>query len=187
MESLDLTNKSAEWKLETVQLPYHTKYTQALVIKNRVYICTSGYPEARKTVITWAPGETQWSHLKAEMSVARGSLPCSVTDHIDKIYVIGGCEPEACGTDDFIEQYSLSQGKWQGIPNSAPPNKNAYYVRMCAFWKGMIYAIFSSDYLSISGLNKTFHLFNTSSNSWQVSATELRVEAYFQAFTVVPN
>ena len=86
MYKLDLINKTATWQISNVTLPFPIAFTHAVVINNRVYICSSGGnsnrwrtfgTKHRTSVIMWKQGMTAWKSLP-DLNIPR-QHHCTVT------------------------------------------------------------------------------------------------------------
>ncbi len=82
MHVLDLNNKKGIWQISNVSLPFPVMFTQAIVINNTAYICSSGgnltYTTKKRTsVIMWTPGMAAWKSLP-HLNIPR-KLHCTVT------------------------------------------------------------------------------------------------------------
>ncbi len=182
--SLDLTNGNAAWKMPDITLPFSMGDPNSVVkVMDRVYICGGeyGWP-AVSQVITWAPGETRWTYAK-HLNVSR-AYHCTVTDSIDKIWVIGGCHK--CWPDGFMELYTISTNTWTKL--ALLPNLDistvSVNVQVCSYHQGYIYIVFSGSYSD--DLDRRFHVYNTWTRSWDVSDTELRRDIFLPAVGLVP-
>ncbi len=159
----------------------HVSDTQAVVIGNTAYICTGTYA-ARKTLISWTYGGPAWTPL-AEMNIARDWGHGIVTDGISNIWVIGGCDPDDCWPDGFIEQYSVETNTWTKLVNVPNIQTNNYHVEVCVFWQGYIYVIF---HRTGQGVTPTFHVYNTETGKWHADGTELMLPVSGSMSAIVP-
>ncbi len=119
------------------------------------------------------------------MSIPR-KYHCTVTDGLDTIWVLGGCDPDECWERGFIEQYTISTNTWEQL--TATPNMDKAYdwVNVCAFWEGFIFASFyKSDDSSWLAEGK-FHIFDTSERKWKISSTRLNTEVSWVISALVP-
>ncbi len=116
---------------------------------------------------------------------------CSVSDGLDTIYVIAGCKD--CWLDGFIEKYQVSTGVWtkiDAVPNVDIYNKDDLYAEVCAYSNGYIYTIFFRDNPSVGPryiMDKRFHIYNTVQNTWSISDTQIKREAFFTVSGVIPK
>ncbi len=96
IRSLELSQVNGEahsWSKEEITLPHGVKGHSAVVsVGDRVYIFGE-YGEYSKSVIYWRPGTDESLESVADMNVARyPSDLCSVTDGVDRIWVMAGCK-----------------------------------------------------------------------------------------------
>ncbi len=113
------------------------------------------------------------------MNVARWSYNlCSVTDGVDRIWVMAGCR--GCSQTGYIEMYRVSTDTWtqlDAVPEYISSRSSPARAVICWYHDGYIYAIFSGE--------DHFHIFNTFDNTWSVSDTKLTTNAELQAAVVV--
>ncbi len=189
-EKLDLCNIDATWTKEEATPTHQVLWTDAVVLGTKVYICAGTWAERIKTVISWSYGEPKWTSVK-DMNIAR-VLHGTVTDGGSSIWVIGGCAPNDCWPDGFIEQYSVANNTWTKLNQVPNIERDNYTVRLCSFWQGYIYVIFSKTDRLVhttpgTGLIPTFHVFNTETGKWHEDSTELMLPVYDSMFAIVPG
>ena len=181
--SLELTQASfGTWTEENIKLPHRVRGPNTVVsVGERIFIIGGSW-EYSKSVISWRPGTDEpWRSL-SDMNVARDSDLCSVTDGVDRIWVMAGCERDShssslfgrdCSQTGFIEMYRVSTNTWMILDVV-----HNYFAaaQICGYHDGYIYTIFHDNH---------FHIYNTMENTWSVSDTELRTNARLQAGVVV--
>ena len=180
-ERLDLSDVVSGWTREQASPTHDVHYTQAVIIRNTVYICAGTYNRAIKTVISWTYGKPAWTPV-ADMNIARYSHG-TVTDGISNIWVIAGCEPYDCWPDGFIEQYSVTTNTWTKLNHVPNIQRDYYEVEVCAFWQGYIYVIF---YSHLQDVIPTFHVYNTETGKWHQDNTELVLPTHYSMSALVP-
>ncbi len=136
-EKLDLSDLDSEWTREQGEPTYDVWHTQAVVIGNTAYIC-AGAPWRIKMVISWTYGQPAWTPV-ADMNIARDWNHGTVTDGISNIWVVGGCYPDVCWPDGFIEHYNVTDNTWTKLNNVPDIERDYYYVQVCSFWQGYTY------------------------------------------------
>ncbi len=86
-----------------------------------------------------------------------------------------------------MEMYQVSTDTWttlNAVPDLTFPSKDGIIATICGYHDGYIYAIFSPT--GPPELDRRFHIFNTLDNTWRVSQTQLKREAYLPVAAVVP-
>ncbi len=188
VEKLDLGDINSGWVVERTAPIHYVAWTNAVVIGKRAFIC-AGKVSYSKTplVISWTYGDPAWTRA-ADMNIARDYNHGTVTDGISNIWVIGGCDPDDCWPDGFIEQYSVTNNTWTKLNHVPNLERDHYSVQVCSFWQGYIYVIFSRS-LDISGpgLIPTFHVYNTQTGEWYLDSTQLTLPVYGSMFAIVPD
>ncbi len=139
-----------------------------------------------KTVISWTYGEPTWIPV-VDMNIARDYRHGTVTDGISSIWVVGGCDPDECWPDGFIEQYSVTDNTWTRLNGVPDLEKGFYNVDVASFWQGYIYVIFSKGDVLDRVIIPGFHVYNTLTGEWQFDSTELMLPVYAAMSTIVPE
>ncbi len=182
-ERLNLSNVQSGWMTEQASPYYDVWDAHAAVIGNTVYIC-AGTPEPTKTVMSWTHGEPAWTPV-ADMNVARGSYHEAVTDGISNIWVVGGCDPDYCWPDGFIEHYNVTDNTWTKLTQVPDIEKGRYNVEVCSFWQGYIFVIFSGH--GSSERITRFHVYNTHTGKWHEESTEFMLPVRHSMSAIVPE
>ncbi len=92
-----------------------------------------------------------------------------------------------------MEMYQVSTGEWtkiDAVPNVDIYNKDDLYAEVCAYSNGYIYTIFFRDNPSVGPryiMDKRFHIYNTLQNTWSISDTQIKREAFFTVYGVIPK
>ncbi len=186
-DKLDLSIVDSGWTNEQASPTHDVAYVQAAVIGDRAYICAGPSRSSEiKTVISWTYGELAWTPA-ADMNVARSRHHGTVTDGHSNIWVIGGCDPDDCWPDGFIEQYSVTNNTWTKLNQVPYIERDFYSVLVCGYWQEFIYVIFSR----LSGISRRyfipkFHVFNTQTREWHLDSTELMLPVYGSMYAIVP-
>ncbi len=184
---LNLSDTESGWTREHAYPPYHVNNHDPVVVGNTVYIiCKFGlapYVSVNSfvKVISWTYGETVWTSV-ANMNVARQDHG-TVTDGISSIWVVGGCDPDDCWPDGFIERYNVENNTWTMLKHVPNIKKLHYKIQVCSFWQGYIYVIFSRKYER--GLIPRFHVYNTKTGEWHVDSTRIMLSAYASMSAIV--
>ncbi len=176
-----ISNVESGWTREQAEPTYDVLFTQAVVIGNTVYIC-AGRALSTITVISWTYGEPAWTPV-ANMNVARWRHG-TVTDGISNIWVVGGCDPDDCWPDGFIEHYNVADNTWTKLNHVPDIDRDHYILQVCSFWQGYIYVIFSSIK---AGVIPRFHVYNTQTGEWHEESTELMIPVYESMSAIVPE
>ncbi len=168
---------SRGWAQRNTKLPFPVFCPNCVTsVGDRVFIIGTVGNRFQSRVVSLRPGE-QWRSV-SPVKEARDPLRiCAVSDDEDQIWVVGGCV--LCRSTGFIEHYRVSTDTWttlSAFPDLTFSNTLGIYAQICGYHDGYIYAIFSFRWRS--GLDRRFHIFNTRDNTWSVSQTELRTEAY---------
>ncbi len=179
-EKLDLSNVDSGWIREQAEPTHNVLDAQAVVIRNTAYICAGSLFET-KTVISWTYGQPAWTPL-AEMKIARSNNHGTVTDGISNIWVVGGCDPDDCWPDGFIEHYNVTNNTWTKLKHVPDIESDWYDVEVCSFWQGYIYVVFSNN-----GLIPSFHVYNTQTGEWHGDSTELMIPVKDSMSAIVPG
>ncbi len=186
MWTLDLSQVSAgTWTKQDIKLPHRIEGADTVVtVGERVFLIgewTTGYSVT--SVRSWRPGTNEPWRSVSDMNVARVSYDlCSVTDGVDRIWVMGGSRRSLTG---FIEMYRVSTDTWtqlDALPENMSSNTILPTAEICGYHDGYIYAIVGTDGYNV---DRRFHIFNTMENTWSVSDTQLRTYAQIQAAVVV--
>ncbi len=187
--SLDLTNVNGVangWIQENNKLPYSVTGPKSVTSVGDRVLIIGKFLEASTSVASWRPGTTEAWTPGSDMNVARYQVRlCSVTDGVDRIWVMAGCED--CWPQGFMEMYQVSTDTWttlNAVPDLTFPSKDGIWAQICGYHDGYIYAVFSQSWNS--GLDQRFHIFDTLDNTWSVSQTQLRREAYRPSAAVAP-
>ena len=164
-----------EWTREPASPTHDVSFTNAVVIGNTTYICAGTYYEKTKAVISWTYGQPAWTPV-ADMNIARSTTHGTVTDGVSNIWVVGGCDPDDCWPDGFIEHYSVITKTWTKLNHVPDIEKDTYRIEVCAFWRGYIYVIFHGS--GVKGLILDFHVYNTKTGVWHTDGTQLERLSY---------
>ena len=188
IRQLDLSDVNSRWKGGQVSPRNYVFGTQAVATGNTAYLWTrrpNFYDKVVKNVISWTYRESiKWTRL-ADMNIHRYIRHGKVTDGISNIWVVGGCGPDECWPDGFIEHYNVTDNTWTKLKQVPNVKKDIYYVQVCFFWQGYIYVIFSKDYRT--GIISRFHIFNTQTGSWHVDNIELKLLVSDSMYGIVPK
>ncbi len=182
-EKLDLSDVDSIWQREQVEPTHGANYVQAIVIGNTVYICAGHLSARTKTVTSWTYGDPAWTR-EADMNIAR-RFHGTVTDGISNIWVVGGCNPDDCWPDGFIEHYNMADYTWTKLTHVPDIEKGRYDVEVCSFWQGYIYVIFSK--YGSSELIPRFHVYDTQTGEWREDSTELMLSVKNSMSAIVPE
>ena len=188
MESLNISDADSEWQSEKTQLPFTTHYSRAVVVQDRAYIFGGSLStSAQKKVISWTPGESEWRSHR-DMKIAR-NVHCLVTDGEDIVWILGGCQKNACWESGFIEQYTVSSDTHERL--TTIPDMGSYYyerVNFCVYAKPFIYVTFYSwtDSFRTYRVDGQFHVFDTVKRVWMVSSTRLQTTASHIIASIAP-
>ncbi len=185
---LNLRQVAQGWTKENNPPIYVVQGTNFYVtVGDKAFIVGEGFAISSKLVISRQLGTDEAWYSVTGMNEARiQHMLCTVTDGIDRIWVIGLCYPSHW-PNRFIEVYQVSTDRWTTL-NTAPsvsfPRTHAVSPQICGYHDNYIYAVFSE--FQESGLDRRFHIFNTVTNTWSVSQTQLAREVYFPTAAVVP-
>ncbi len=188
MESLNISDADSEWQSEKTQLPFTTHYSRAVVVQDRAYIFGGSLStSAQKKVISWTPGESEWRSHR-DMKIAR-NVHCLVTDGEDTVWILGGCQKNACWETGFIEQYTVSSNTHEQL--IATPDMRSYYyerVNFCVYAKPFISITFPSypNNFQTYRVDSRFHVFDTVKREWMVSSTRLQTTASHIIASIAP-
>ncbi len=183
---LDLSRPTDGWRVANTHLPHNVINPRSVVtVQGTVYVFGNFVTFTNKNLQSWNPSrDNSWKKL-ADANVIRLTVyPCVVSDGYNRIWVFGGCRN--CWPDGFMERYDIQLNTWtklSAVPNTSFEEKDRVSVQVCGYSGGYIYAVFASEYTS--GLDKRFHVYNTMKDSWVVSNTMLRVEAYDTVSAVI--
>ncbi len=193
---LDLKNISSRWS-ETKGLLPHSKYGPNTIARlgHTIYMIRARYPGKNEySKLVWSLG-TDGTHTfndkiktSAPMNVGRNeAFMCVTTDSDRFLWAIAGCKN--CLDDGFVECFDVKYNRWVNV-SGVPPNLTSIdkaaddiIAHGCGFSKGFIFVLFSSDYNS--GLDRRFHIFDTVNNTWSVSDTKVKEQAYFPVVAVI--
>ncbi len=169
-EKLELPDVNSGWRREEVESIHDVNYIQVVVIGNTTYICAGNWPGSKR-VISWTYGEQAWTPV-ANMNIARYNSHGTVTDGVSNIWVVGGCDPDDCWPDGFIEHYNVIANTWTKLTHVPKFERDEYTVQVCSFLQGYIYVIFSSYNRGYWQVTR-FHVYNTQTGEWHEDRTEL--------------
>ncbi len=175
---------NAGWRDESARLPFGIHDVQTVIVKNRAYMvpATSAAPNLKRSFLSWAPGDSQWTVLK-DLHISR-YYHCLASDGVDLIWSIGGCRPEECADSGWVEEYSISRSSWSKLIGMPITNQTYRYVHVCGYWRGLVYMVCSE--LTTKGLDEVFHVFDTETKTWFRTNTFLRQRAYQTMSIAVP-
>ncbi len=174
LELSQVNGVADSWNKENITLPYRVQGNNAVVsVGDRVFIFSESAWDPSKSVISWRPGTDEPWKSVSDMNVARNPFTlCSVTDGVDRIWVMAGCKD--CSQPGFIEMYRVSNDTWtqlDAVPEyTGSDSGGVSKAQICGYHDGYIYAIFNDD--------PRFHIFNTLDNTWSISDTELKTQAH---------
>ncbi len=191
LELSKVNGTANSWSKENITLPHYVYGHNAVVsVGDRVFIFSEYGDHGRafsKSVISWRPGTDEPWKPVADMNVARTSEGfCSVTDGVDRIWVMAGCRD--CLHPGFIEMWRVSTDTWTKL-DAVPEytvgwDSDDSVARICGYHDGYIYAIFGTWG---STPDPRFHIFNTRDNTWSVSDTKLKTNAEWGQSAVIVN
>ncbi len=187
LKLLEVNSMALTWTEEDIKLPYSVSNPNVVVsVGDRVFIVsrTNGY---FRSLISWRPGSDEpWRSL-SDMNIARyPPYLCTVSDGVDRIWVMGGCDN--CTHHGFMEMYQISTDRWT-IIDAVPEYKDSHFIHyaqnrahICGYHDGYIYATLGEQVYHTP--DHHFHIYNTMENSWTISETELKTKAGNQAAVV---
>ncbi len=189
MEYLNLSDVHSGWQIMSdLNGSYDfmwQKQGKAVVLKDRAYTVW------KKSLMSWAPGETQWTKVADLKSVRRNDFDMGiVTNGVDCVYMVSGT---SLSYDmwyrfiGFVEKYNVTNNMVTTMKGSPLITNNTYtYGRaigsdICEYWNGYIYATFISygSGMLYKYRDLRFHIYNVHTETWSVSYTGLDLQFPF--------
>ncbi len=175
---LDLTSLSDGWKESSTHLSHNVFNPHAVVtVQGTIYVCGNHGNFSVKNLHSWNPSTDNFWKRLADMNIDRRTGSCLVSDGIGRMWIFGGCHN--CWADGFMERYDIPQNTWtklNAVPNVNFSERDNIDVQVCGFSEGFIFGVFAAKWNS--GLDMRFHVYDVNKDSWSVSDTMLRAEAY---------
>ncbi len=180
IESLDLDDPLAGWRMETVELPYNISQATAVVVMDTVYIC-GGKSRSAEQCISRSFHHRDWTFIPSTTAPHRDTR-CTVSDGKENIWIIGRCQGNQCRHSHLMEVYSVSSNTWQIIHDLPDVDFDGHQEApaVCAYWRGLIVVNFWGMSSSSS-----FYVYNVKEGTWSESNTKLRVKSYNSMAAVV--
>ncbi len=189
---LVLRKAGSDWQRLNTRLPFVIENNNPVVINGTAYIFGGlrvGKPDYKEriSVISWSPGHSHWKSLRDMNNQRFGH--CKVTDSLDRVWVLGGCELKECEEKGFIEEYRISSNTWTQL-NGAPEVYKKYpEINVCVYWRNFIYVSFCNwrNKVDINYVDPRFHVFNILERQWEVSKTPFKSDAARVIAAIVPK
>ncbi len=185
---LDLSQADNGWTEEDIKLPYRVYGLNiySTVVGDRVFIIGKARGNTKSLISLQIGTNDPWrSHSDMNKERRQDSI-CTVSDNADRIWVMGHCH-RCPWPEGLLELYQVSTDTWTTLnagPDVSFSQKHNIFPQVCGYYNGYIYAVFSEIYNS--GLDRRFHIFNTATNTWSISQTQLAREVYYPTAAVVP-